>query len=359
MKMVNKQNYSIKILFVGAGDYSIYEQALYNAALELGLKNADIFVWKNYIKSNFKILGDFYYRFQKKLAVGTGVSKMNRSLLRQCSKNKYDLVFIYAGRLIFPNTIKKIKEMGIKIFTYNNDDPFSNYFPRYFWRNCIKAIKFCDVNYVYRQKNIQDVINEGGRNAEILRSYYIDKTNHPCGESNLFNNIPETVFIGHYEDDERIDYIKYIADEGINIGIRKKDFEKKLSGNEHIKLLEDTEVNYNRILCSTKIPIVFLSKINNDTYTRRCFEIPAAEKMLFCPFTEDLASMYKEDEEIVFYRTKEDFYLKLKYYLEHDDEREAIAVAGKRRLMKDGHEAKDRVRQIIDKYNSLKNDGNH
>ena len=99
--------------------------------------------------------------------------------------------------------------------------------------------------------------------------------------------------------------------------------------------------------------MVFLSKINHDTYTRRCFEIPAAGAFLFCPYTDDLASMFEEDKEIVFYHTKDDFVEKVIYYLEHDEERMCIATAGHERLLRDGHEVKDRAEQIIKDYKRL------
>ncbi|MCM1236643.1 MAG: glycosyltransferase, partial [Ruminococcus flavefaciens] len=98
------------------------------------------------------------------------------------------------------------------------------------------------------------------------------------------------------------------------------------------------------------IAIVFLSKINHDTYTRRCFEIPAAKTFMLAPYTEELADMYEENREIVFYRTKEDFVNKIIYYLNHDEERECIAQSGYERLLNSGHEASDRVKEVMEEY---------
>lgn len=70
--------------------------------------------------------------------------------------------------------------------------------------------------------------------------------------------------------------------------------------------------------------------------------------------TKDMASLYEENKEIVFYRNKDEFVDKICYYMTHDDERLKIAEAGYERLMQDGHEASDRIREIIRDYISSK-----
>ena len=45
---------------------------------------------------------------------------------------------------------------------------------------------------------------------------------------------------------------------------------------------------------------------------------------------------------------------KIKYYLIHAEERDEIAKAGRRRLLKDGHEVADRARQIINDFDDIK-----
>ena len=134
------------------------------------------------------------------------------------------------------------------------------------------------------------------------------------------------------------------------MGVPKEHYEAFLAHTKNIVPVENNRRDYNKYLCSCKIPLIFLSKINHDTYTSRCFEIPAAGAFIFCPYNEDMDSMFAENKEAVYYRTKEEFVEKLCYYLAHDDEREAIAKAGRERLLKDGHEAVDRAEQIIEAY---------
>lgn len=108
----------------------------------------------------------------------------------------------------------------------------------------------------------------------------------------------DVVFIEHFEDNGRVEYMKCLMeDEGIDFHLygtlwdRSRYFREIRSRFGEITPLYN---DYNLALNSTKIALVFLSKRNNDTYTRRCFEITDAKIFMFNQYTDDLDSMFKE-----------------------------------------------------------------
>lgn len=201
---------------------------------------------------------------------------------------------------------------------------------------------------------MNDVKRISNKPVKLLLPYYIKESNYQCETGHLISDTPEVIFLGHKEDDERIDYIRELLRQGMRVGLGKGEFDFLSGESDGVVILKEPRKKYNQYICSCKIPIVFLSKINNDTYTRRCFEIPAAGAFLFCPYTKDLAQMFEEDKEIVFYHNKAEFVEKIKYYLNHDTERKMIAKAGSERLFHDGYEALDRVREIITDYYTIR-----
>ena len=340
------------ILIIGAGDFPIYEEALQGAFIQLGYHNTYLETWKAYY-NNDSVLGRLIRKVEIKAAFGRVANKFNRDLLKKCRELRPRLIFLYSCRMVYTATVKRLKKMGAIIASYCNDNPFSDYYPWYFWRHYLRALPYCHLNYAYRKENLIDIKRACGREAKLLRSYYIESMNYPCNKSEILADTPDVIFLGHYEDDERMKYIESLCNSGISVGLSKSVFEIRVSGKKNIVLLDNERTLYNRYLCSCKIPITFLSTLNHDTYTRRCFEIPAAGALLFCPYTEDLASMFQEDQEIVFYRNIEDFKEKVKYYLQNEAERRSIAIAGRNRLLKDGHEIKDRAAQIVKDVNLL------
>ena len=257
----------MKILFAGAGDYPMYEGAFHNAAKEIEGIEADLYTWKGRLDS---IPIQLIKRVENKFSCGPCVNKINKELLELCKCNSYDIVFLYSCRLIYPKTVRSIKKMGSYVAAYNNDDPFADFYPQYYWRHYRNAIKYTDITYVYRLVNEEECMKYGARQVKLLRSYYIKERNFFIPDCENEVDVPDVLFLGHQEQDERQKYIKALLDEKISVGVPKIVWEDFEPDNEYLIKLEDTQRLYNAMLNKTKIAIVFLSKINRDTYTRRC-----------------------------------------------------------------------------------------
>lgn len=330
----------LKILIVEDGQFYMYGNALKDAFLKKGYKNVKLFSWCNVFDNCID------KRMQNKFAAGPMVHRINIQLVKSCAVYKPALVFLYRCRIIYPSTIKKIRTQGAVIFSYNNDNPFSKDFPVYYWRHYRNSVKYSDVTFVYRKSNIRECMKKGAKRVEILRSYYIANNNYPMDVVNKY----DVVFLGHYEDDNRTQALLALVSAGIKVGIPKDIWPDLGEWSENVLQLENTHRDYNKILNESKIALVFLSSLNKDTYTRRCFEIPATKTFMLSQYTDDLANMFEPDKEAVYFKTPKELVEKAAYYLEHEEERERIALAGYERLMRDGHEVGNRVQQIIDKY---------
>jgi glycosyltransferase involved in cell wall biosynthesis len=109
---------------------------------------------------------------------------------------------------------------------------------------------------------------------------------------------------------------------------------------------------YAKALCGAKICLCFLSKLNRDTYTRRCFEIPACGKVMLAERTEDLMRLFKEDEEACFFSSPEELVRKAQWLINNPDIRERIAQAGLRRVWADGHDVASRANYFLSVVNT-------
>lgn len=339
-------NKELKVLIVEDGQYYIYGKALKDAFIKAGYKYTKLFS----LNIDNSKSDQLYKRVQNKLAFGPMIFEINRQLIRACELDKPDLIFLYRCRIVFPSAVKIIKAKGTVVFSYNNDNPFSAFYPKYFWRHYQNSIKFDDMTFVYRKSNIDACLQRGAKQVEMLRSYYIGNKNYPLDIVDKYHAKYEVVFLGHYENDGRIDCLSALTSAGISVGIPRTSWSGFDEQNEYLVRLDNTALDYNLILNESKIALVFLSSWNKDTYTRRCFEIPATKTFMLSQYTEDLASMFEPDKEAVYFKTPDELVKKTKYYLAHEEERESIAKAGYERLMHDGHEVGDRVQQIIDKY---------
>lgn len=336
----------MKILFVGDTDYDMYVNAFYHASKDIENVESDLFSTSEEV--NF-VRTSVVDRVQKKLAFGQKVKLLNKKLINKVQNNYYDIIFFYSCRLIYPSTIKSCKKYCKKINMYNNDNPFSKFYPKYYWRHYIKSLKYADLVYSYRQSNFSDY-KKYNKNVKLLRSYYIKERNYYIDDEKISINCPDVVFLGHVENDERISYIKALLDAGIEVGVTETEWKKVNFNSDKLVLLHDSHKLYNEYLNKAKIALVFLSKINNDTYTRRCFEIPAVKTLMVAPINEDICSLYRLNEEFVGYANIDDFVKKVKIYLDYDNERNSMINKAYKRLIQDGHESKDRVNEVLTNY---------
>ena len=358
----------MKILIAGDFHSQIHEQAFFHAFKRLG-EDVHYFSWHDYFKgyttyarnseSRSLSLRSIYYLAQNKYLFGPVMQRLNTDLIDRCRQVKPDLVFVYRGTHVFPKTLGEMKRQGSIIFGYNNDDPFGEKPSAAFWRHYMKGLVSYDWIFAYRHKNMADYGQKGLKNVSLLRSYYIKSRNYRLSPGQITDQYRSDVsFIGHYENDNRDAFLKFVFEQGIDLKIYGVLWENSPYFKDFLRFQQTRAIpylneDYNLGLNNCKIALVFLSKINNDTYTRRCFEIPAARTFMLGEYTRDLASLFEEGVEAEFFRSKEELVDKIQYYLTHETKRQAIARAGYERLIKDGHEVTDRARQILKTYNAL------
>jgi spore maturation protein CgeB len=79
----------------------------------------------------------------------------------------------------------------------------------------------------------------------------------------------------------------------------------------------------------------------------RLFEATGVGTLLVTDWKKNLHEMFEPGKEVVSYRTPEECVEMIQYYLEHDEEREAIARAGQQRTLRD-HTYSKRVQELVD-----------
>jgi spore maturation protein CgeB len=344
----------MKILVAGDFRWEIYEDALVNG---FRFWEADVhcFKWGQYFEGGGRA-SEIARRLQNKFLAGPIIRKINDEFLDSCRKIEPDMVFIYRGTHIYPETLGLIKKRGALVFGYHNDDPFSKNHPKYSLRHYLRSLPFYDQIFAYRQKNIFDYQKKGINGAKLLLPYYIKEKNYPLSKIAKEKYISDVTFVGHFENDGRDEFFMRLLEENINFRIWGP--RKVWSKSKHFEVFEERTgkiyglvEDYNLALNSAKICLSFLSKINNDTYTRRSFEIPASKTFMLSEYSDDLNEIFREGIEAEYFRDQEEMLDKVKYYLLNDYKREKIAQEGYRRLLKKGHEIKDRAKEILDIYN--------
>ena len=89
------------------------------------------------------------------------------------------------------------------------------------------------------------------------------------------------------------------------------------------------------IFNQTKVNLYVTPRAIQAGIPLRVLEIMSCQGFVLTNYQEDLADEFVEGKEIVMYRSLEDLLEKTQYYLEHEEERRAIARAGYEKVMRD------------------------
>lgn len=228
-----------------------------------------------------------------KLVVGQIASKIDFS-----SQNLgYDLILTS-----FPHYVEKFRKIGVK----------SEYFRIGFEKSILSKVRKTDTNY-------------------------------------------EAVFIGGFSDQhgERLRFLEYLA---LNVdvdfwgyGLLKypnspiiRKYHGKIWGLPMYDVLYNSKISINK----------HIDEAENFANNMRLYESTGVGTMLLTDFKDNLHELFEIGKEIETYKTKEELKDKVKYYLNHDKEREKIAMAGQRRTLED-HTYEKRMKElsaILTKY---------
>lgn len=352
----------MKIVVAGDGHSELHEEPVCAAFEKLG-HDVHRFFWHSYFGRpdvGVGLAGQLRHlagRFQNKFLVGPQLDRINADLLTLVERVCPDLLFIYRGTHIPRRTLKRIKYSapGTLLIGYNNDDPFGPGQPGWLWRHFLESLPEYDLVLAYRHHNVQDFLRAGAKRVRLLRSWFVPERNHPvtlaADEQAEFGC--DVAFVGHYEPDQRLECLEEVVKQGFSLKLYGPgyDWDPVLAKSRWLKDLRPVRLvwgeDYNKALCGAKVALCFLSKLNRDTYTRRCFEIPATKTVMLAEYSDDLASLYEEGKEAEYFRSKTELVTKLRQYTLDGPRRQAVADAGYRRVIDARHDVISRMTDVL------------
>ena len=343
----------MKVMIIGAWAWPMYEDAFARGLLDNGIEVS--------VVSTSNFFNGIMGRIQQIIPFpGPALLSLNRAAVAAVKDQQPDLVLFWRSTHVLPKTISKVKSMGVLTASYNNDDPFGPkahgnvpWHHHLLWHWYIKCLPLFNYNFFFRKINCVEAKAQGAVHAEVLLPYFMPWRDRPvqltAAEQERYGT--EVVFAGHYEPDGRESSIRALFSAGIRVKLWGGHYwSRKVLGDLYERLgpIQPAEADsYVKALCGAQVCLCFLSKLNRDTYTRRCFEIPACGKVMLAERTDDLMQFFKEDEEACFFSSSEELVCKAKWLIHNPNIRDRIAHAGLRRVWADGHDVVSRANLFL------------
>jgi len=290
-----------------------------------------------------------------------GRTKMNNLLIDLIKKENPTILFcnLFTNE-IYPKTIKKItrESKTITVNWFSDDQWRFDNFSRY-WAPLFDWVITTDPNAPAKYKKLGYL--------HVIKSTWAVNTNlyHPMPSKEKYG----VTFVGSSHGN-RLKMANFLRKNGIAVDCWGQGWPNgRATQDKMIEIFANSKINLNFAEVSTSsrdvktiiktMAKVFLRRGINNTYhffppsiifrnlinfgfpktypqiKGRNFEVPACGGFMLTQAAEDLFNYYGYDKEIVVFNTLEELLEKTRYYLNHDTEREKIAMAGYQRTIRD------------------------
>ena len=288
------------------------------------------------------------------------VAEFNHSILRASEIFRPHLFFVFKGAEILPETIDRVRANGAVAIQYYPDVSFHTHGPL-----LPKALPRYDWIFTTKSFGLDDMRRQLGVESASLLLHGFDPETH-CPTETLDDEImvlsSQATFVGNWSPKKEALLAELVG--------RLHDLDLKIWGPpawnaSTAKVAERFQGHpvrgsqYAKAIGASKINIALLSEqrrgaSSGDVTTSRTFEIPGAGGFMLHERTEEAMALFEEGKEAAFFSGADELAEKVAYYLDHEDERAAIADAGRRRAIASFYSTDDRAKVVLQKYQELK-----
>lgn len=292
---------SRRILVVGSDQHwsieRLYKKYLSEAGVIVELFGAQDLFYQQYNKSIIN-------KIQFRLGLSSIFTSINKQLLLKASSFKPDIVWIFKGMEIFPETINFLKSRNIRLVSYNPDNPFLFTGKGSGNMNVSKSIPFYDLHFSYSLEIEKRLKTEFNAKTSYL-PFGFDIPDELYQRASLQAEILKCCFLGN-PDKDRAKFILELAEGGVELDLFGN-FWNRFVSHRNIKIYPPVyEDAFYNTLFRYRVQLNMMRIHNLRSHNMRSFEIPAIGGIQLAPHTPEHERFFRQGKEIFLYRTSSD-----------------------------------------------------
>lgn len=287
------------------------------------------------------LLGRFNY--------GRSIGLLNEDLIAFAQSHHFDALWVDKGVWVYPATVTVVRALStMQLAIHSTPDAqiidnrsrhFINSIPHY---DLLVTTKPFELD-LYRRLGAKDTLL-------ILQGYGQRLTDLPHSALAGVRLSSEICFIGHFQNHYR-DRIRAVSRLGANLKVWGPRWPRYARYRYWLCPIVQGDGlwgdDYPRALHATKIALGLLGKHIPETTTTRTFEIPATGTFMLAERTKDHQSLFEEGKEAEFFSDDEELVEKVRFYLDNDGARQAIASAGRERCFRSGYDTASQLHRVL------------
>ena len=297
------------------------------------------------------------WRIRLRTLIGKPVLQLNQEVLRLSEKIRPNLIWFDKAIFIWPETVARLREMGIYTAHQIEDNPFG---PRNDpgWGILRQALPEYDIFLVPRKVNISNYLRAGARDVMYLPFGYdpLLQFQPPIDWSDN-NRSFDAIYIGFPHDGRANFFDTLWRKYGIKVCIWgdsrwTRTFPRQTLPSDARKVLVQggrvSYEEYRELLWKARMCFSFVTHTNQDEIGGRSLEITAAGAVLLAEDTPGHRSYFIDGQEALLFRSVDHCAQLIKRYIHDEPARALISGAGNQRALSSGYSYDAVIAPVLD-----------
>jgi hypothetical protein len=227
------------------------------------------------------------------------LTKINIILLTKVENNNYDLIWVFKGMEIFPETLKAFKKKPIKLINYNPDNPFIFSGKGSGNQNVTNSISLYDLHLTYDTWVKEKIENDFKIRTEML-IFGFDDAAIQSVDLNSAEEVLAVCFLGN-PDAYRATIIHSLLANGIDVHLYGNDWSKFVKHKLAVIHNPVYGLEFYKTLRKYRVQLNIMRVHNLNSHNMRSMEIPGVGGVMLAPQTADHSSFFDVEKEIFVY----------------------------------------------------------
>ena len=320
---------------------------------ESGLKKIGWEVHRLEIAENFaaRIQQSVLTKIINRLSPNLLTREINKEAVTATQTLRPDVVLIFKGMALHPDTLTDIRKHTRLLVNYNPDHPLRIYSPGGTNQNVVKGVSRYDVFISYAKAITQKIKHLNGPVAYTVPFGYINNlVQEPTGVTND-TGTSAFAFVGSW-DRGREETFDQLNRTDVSIYGGGAWLQAKRGSLVHQLYQKKGLYNGELIQCFQQATGIlnFMRPQNMDeaSHNMRTFEVPGVGGLLLSPYTQEQADYFEPDKEAVYFTTLSELREKMDFLSKHPQEVASIKQAARRRSINSRYSYDDRAVEIAD-----------
>ncbi len=341
----------MKILICGAADDHNIE-TIYNKYLN-GIEGVECAIFPAHDLLLDYLCKGYVNKIFYRLGFNTIFTTINKKLQEAIEESRPDVVWVFKGMEILPDTIQWIKAKGIKTINFNGDHPFVFSGRGSGNKNVTEGFPLYDAHFTYIH-SLKDLIEKEYHIKTFLLPFGYELSNELYDACNFKESYNYCCFIGN-PDEIRVSFIRELVKEKIRIDLYGHGWNKYIESNNLCKIYGPVYgADFWKTVRQYRVQLNIFRKHNEGAHNMRTFEIPAVGGLQLAPDTEEHRSFFQDQKEIFLYSDVPDCIQLIQKITTMDDAAiAAIRAHAKERSIKSGYAYKKRAGQAFTHIQSI------